>query len=55
MNVELGAQARDRIGHYLARGGEKGRLTAKERDAAGPNFGLAWASLLEMSKRPPIW
>jgi 3-hydroxybutyryl-CoA dehydrogenase len=31
---ELCERARDRIGHYLGRGVEKGRLTAEERDAA---------------------
>ena len=31
---ELGERARERIGHYLGRGVEKGRLTAEERDAA---------------------
>ena len=31
---ELGDRARQRIAHYLARGVEKGRLTAEERDAA---------------------
>ncbi len=31
---ELGDRARERIAHYLARGVEKGRLTAEERDAA---------------------
>ncbi|HEX5468343.1 MAG TPA: 3-hydroxyacyl-CoA dehydrogenase NAD-binding domain-containing protein, partial [Gaiellaceae bacterium] len=31
---ELCERARERIGHYLARGVEKGRLSAEERDAA---------------------
>jgi 3-hydroxybutyryl-CoA dehydrogenase len=31
---ELCERARERIGHYLGRGVEKGRLTAEERDAA---------------------
>jgi len=31
---ELGERARERIGHYVGRGVEKGRLTAEERDAA---------------------
>ena len=31
---ELGERARERIAHYLARGVEKGRLSAEERDAA---------------------
>jgi 3-hydroxybutyryl-CoA dehydrogenase len=31
---ELGAQARDRIGHYLGRAVEKGKLTDEDRDAA---------------------
>jgi 3-hydroxybutyryl-CoA dehydrogenase len=34
VSVELCARAADRIGHYLARGVEKGRLTAEDRDAA---------------------
>ncbi len=34
VSEELCERARDRIGHYLARGVEKGRLTAEERDAA---------------------
>ena len=34
VSEELCARARDRIGHYLGRGVEKGRLTAEERDAA---------------------
>ena len=35
---ELGERARERIGHYLGRGVEKGRLTAEERDAALARF-----------------
>ncbi len=34
VSEDLCARARDRIGHYLGRGVEKGRLTAAERDAA---------------------
>jgi 3-hydroxybutyryl-CoA dehydrogenase len=34
VSVELGDAARGRIEHYLARGVEKGRLTAEEKDAA---------------------
>jgi 3-hydroxybutyryl-CoA dehydrogenase len=34
VSPELGDRARERIGHYLGRGVEKGRLTADERDAA---------------------
>jgi 3-hydroxybutyryl-CoA dehydrogenase len=34
VNRELGDRARERIGHYLGRGVEKGRLTAAEREAA---------------------
>ena len=34
VSEQLCERARDRIGHYLARGVEKGRLTAEERDAA---------------------
>ncbi len=34
VSEELGAKARERAGHYLGRGVEKGRLTAEERDAA---------------------
>jgi 3-hydroxybutyryl-CoA dehydrogenase len=34
VSEELCARAADRIGHYLARGVEKGRLTAEDRDAA---------------------
>ena len=34
VTVELGAHARERVGHYLGRGVEKGRLTPEERDAA---------------------
>ena len=34
VTVELGARARERVGHYLGRGVEKGRLTPEERDAA---------------------
>jgi 3-hydroxybutyryl-CoA dehydrogenase len=34
VTVELGARARARVGHYLGRGVEKGRLTPEERDAA---------------------
>lgn len=34
VSEQLCDRARDRIGHYLARGVEKGRLTAEERDAA---------------------
>jgi len=34
VSEELCRRARERIGHYLGRGVEKGRLTAEERDAA---------------------
>jgi 3-hydroxybutyryl-CoA dehydrogenase len=34
VSEELCGRARERIGHYLGRGVEKGRLTAEERDAA---------------------
>jgi 3-hydroxybutyryl-CoA dehydrogenase len=34
VSPELGEKARERIGHYLSRGVEKGRLTQKEKDAA---------------------
>jgi 3-hydroxybutyryl-CoA dehydrogenase len=34
VSKELCERARERIGHYLGRGVEKGRLTAEERDAA---------------------
>ena len=34
VTAELGAQARERIDHYLSRGVEKGRLTATEKAAA---------------------
>jgi 3-hydroxybutyryl-CoA dehydrogenase len=34
VSEELGAGARERIGHYLGRGVEKGRLTAGEREEA---------------------
>ena len=34
VTVDLGARARERVGHYLGRGVEKGRLTPEERDAA---------------------
>jgi 3-hydroxybutyryl-CoA dehydrogenase len=34
VTAELGERARERIAHYLARGVEKERLTAEERDAA---------------------
>jgi 3-hydroxybutyryl-CoA dehydrogenase len=34
VSEELGAAARERIGHYLGRGVEKGRLTAGEKDVA---------------------
>jgi 3-hydroxybutyryl-CoA dehydrogenase len=34
VSEDLCARARDRIGHYLGRGVEKGRLTGAERDAA---------------------
>jgi 3-hydroxybutyryl-CoA dehydrogenase len=34
VTAELGERARERVGHYISRGVEKGRLTAEERDAA---------------------
>jgi 3-hydroxybutyryl-CoA dehydrogenase len=38
VSVELGEAARTRIDHYLARGVEKGRLSADEKDAALARF-----------------
>jgi len=34
VTAELGEQARERIGHYLGRAVEKGRMSSEERDAA---------------------
>src|SRR5688500_14360923 len=37
---ELGARARDRIAHFLTRKGEKGQMTADDRDAAVARLSL---------------
>ena len=41
VSEELGAQARERIGHYLGRAVEKGTIARKERDAALARLSLS--------------